>query len=130
MAVVLTIGATWDPAMAALWGKAMGAEFKAKVQVASWPRAECREGARVAGTSSMSREDPLLGSMLVGPAIKGIQSSVIATAKHYILNNQEWCRGNMSADVRVRHEIYHPPFEAAVQACVGSIMCGSSFSGE
>jgi hypothetical protein len=70
-------------------------------------------------------EDPYLGSQLVGPAVKGIQSNgVFATAKHYILNNQEHCRGNMSADVdeRTIQEIYHPPFAAAVEAGVGAIM--------
>lgn len=115
--------------MAGLWGRAMGAEFKAK-------GANCQLGpglnvARVPqggrNFEYMSGEDPLLGSMLVGPAVQGIQSNgVIATAKHYILNNQEWCRGNMSADVdeRTIMEIYHPPFEAAVKAGVGSIMCG------
>eukprot|EP01043_Picozoa_sp_COSAG02_P009004 COSAG02_NODE_299_length_25349_cov_53.762020_6_plen_224_part_00 len=125
----LTIGATWDPAMAALWGRAMGAEFKAK-------GANCQLGpglnvARVPqggrNFEYMSGEDAFLGSKMVGPAVEGIQSNgVIATAKHYILNNQEWCRGNMSADVdeRTLMEIYHPPFEAAVKSGVGSIMCG------
>eukprot|EP01047_Picozoa_sp_COSAG01_P046259 COSAG01_NODE_4328_length_5129_cov_15.312724_6_plen_318_part_00 len=75
----------------------------------------------------MSGESPFLGSVMVGPAVQGIQSNgVIATAKHYILNNQEWCRGNVSADVdeRTIMEIYQPPFAAAIAAGVGSIMCG------
>lgn len=125
----LTIGATWDPEMAGLWGRAMGAEFKAK-------GANCQLGpglnvARVPqggrNFEYMSGEDPVLGSKMVGPAVQGIQSNgVIATAKHYILNNQEWCRGNMSADVdeRTIMEIYHPPFEAAVK---GTNIISSSF---
>ena len=37
----------------------------------------------------MSGEDPYLGAELVGPAVRGIQSNgIIATAKHFILNNQ------------------------------------------
>jgi beta-glucosidase len=75
----------------------------------------------------MSGEDPHLGAALVGPAVQGIQSNgVIATAKHYILNNQEDHRGNMSsnADERTLMELYFPPFQSAVKAGVGSIMCG------
>jgi hypothetical protein len=51
---------------------------------------------------------------------------VIATAKHFILNNQEWARGNVSADVdeRTLMELYMPPFAAAVEAGVGAVMCG------
>lgn len=63
----------------------------------------------------------------MGPAINGIQSNgVIANAKHYILNNQEDHRGNMSSNIdeRTLMEIYHPPFKAAVEAGVGSFMCG------
>ena len=50
---------------------------------------------------------------------------MIANAKHYALNNQETNRGAVSAncDERTRWEIYYPPFQAAVDAGVGSIMC-------
>lgn len=50
---------------------------------------------------------------------------MFATAKHFVLNNQEDHRGNMSSNVdeRTLMEIYFPPFQAAVDAHVGSIMC-------
>merc|ERR1719192_25185 len=63
---------------------------------------------------------------MVGPVISGIQSSnVIANAKHYVNNNQETARNSISevVDERTRHEIYLPPFEGAVKAGLGSIMC-------
>ena len=63
----------------------------------------------------------------MGPAVKGIQSNgVLATAKHYILNNQEHCRGNMSADVdeRTIQEIYSG-FDLSGEKCSVSIKVSS-----
>jgi hypothetical protein len=53
----------------------------------------------------------------VVPYIQGVQSQgVIATVKHYALNNQEFNRHNANSDVdeRTMREIYLPAFEAAV----------------
>ena len=42
-------------------------------------------------------EDPFLNAALVVPYIEGVQSQgVIATVKHYALNNQEYNRHNVS----------------------------------
>ncbi|KAG2205238.1 hypothetical protein INT47_009503 [Mucor saturninus] len=71
-------------------------------------------------------EDPYLIGVLAAESVKGIQSEgVIATAKHYILNDQELNRKNSSsnADERTLHEVYLWPFARAVEAGVGSIMC-------
>ena len=60
------------------------------------------------------------------PLVKGIQSqNVIANAKHWVLNNQETNRNTIDsiADTRTRFEMYYPPFEGAIAAGVGSIMC-------
>ncbi|HET7580439.1 MAG TPA: glycoside hydrolase family 3 C-terminal domain-containing protein [Bacillales bacterium] len=57
--------------------------------------------------------------------IKGAQDGVIATAKHYVANNQEYNRTTVSSEVskRALHEIYFPAFKAAVQqAHEGSVM--------
>ena len=60
------------------------------------------------------------------PYIEGVQSQgVIATVKHYALNNQEYNRHNVSSDVdeRTMREIYLPAFEAAVtQGHVDAVM--------
>jgi beta-glucosidase-like glycosyl hydrolase len=74
----------------------------------------------------ISGEDPYLGYSLVRPLVKGIQSNnIIATAKHWVANNQESNRHGDTAvvDERTRFEIYYPPFEGAVEAGVGSFMC-------
>lgn len=71
-------------------------------------------------------EDPFLGYTMVGPIVAGIQSQgVIANAKHFVNNNQETNRSSFTANVdeRTQFEMYYPPFEGAVDAGVGSIMC-------
>ncbi|CEG79535.1 hypothetical protein RMATCC62417_13987 [Rhizopus microsporus] len=71
-------------------------------------------------------EDPFLTGALAEQTVLGIQSQgVIATAKHYILNEQELHRttGSSEADERTLHEIYLWPFARAIEAGVGSVMC-------
>ena len=72
-------------------------------------------------------EDPALGSAMAPAVIRGIQSrGVIATAKHFIFNEQERDRMYYDAQVdeRSMREMYLPMFEASIKdAEVGSIMC-------
>ncbi len=72
-------------------------------------------------------EDPFLVGQAAAAEIRGIQSNpVVATVKHFALNNQETNRMTASSDVAERplREIYMPGFEAAVkQGGVGSVMC-------
>ncbi|KAG1047253.1 hypothetical protein G6F43_010288 [Rhizopus delemar] len=71
-------------------------------------------------------EDPYLSGVMSAETILGVQSQgVIATAKHYLLNEQELNRHTSSSDVdeRTLHEIYLWPFARSVEAGVGSIMC-------
>ena len=59
-------------------------------------------------------------------AVTGIQDTgMIATAKHWVNNEQETDRKTSSSDVdeRTRFELYYPPFQAAVNAGVLSVMC-------
>ncbi|EIE79560.1 hypothetical protein G6F47_007825 [Rhizopus delemar] len=71
-------------------------------------------------------EDPYLTGVMSAETVLGIQSQgVVATAKHYILNDQELNRKTGSSDVdeRTLHEIYLWPFARSIEAGVGSIMC-------
>ena len=74
-------------------------------------------------------EDPYLTSRIVVNYIKGVQSEgVIATAKHFIANDTEFCRHFSSSDIdeRTLREIYLVPWKAAIQeANVGAIMTGN-----
>ena len=74
----------------------------------------------------MSGEDPALGAALVGPIVEGIQSNgVMANAKHFLNNNQETerMRSTSAVSERAQWELYLPPFAAAVDAGVASLMC-------
>lgn len=64
----------------------------------------------------------------------GLQENVIATAKHFIVNEQETDRnpnnfglGNASISVtvddRTMHELYMWPFQDLVKAGVGAVLC-------
>lgn len=73
--------------------------------------------------------DPYLQGEASYQAVLGIQSQgVVATAKHYIGNEQEHFRQSHDAissniDDRTLHEIYLWPFQDSVKAGVGAVMC-------
>ncbi|MGH9822852.1 MAG: glycoside hydrolase family 3 N-terminal domain-containing protein [Blastocatellia bacterium] len=71
-------------------------------------------------------EDPYLASRMAVSEIEGIQSQgVIATAKHFVANNEEYGRMDTSYDVdkRTLREIYLPAFEASMkEAKAGGVM--------
>lgn len=70
--------------------------------------------------------DPYLTGVAMAETIAGMQGNgVQATAKHFILNEQELNRTTVSAaaDDRTMHELYLWPFADAVRAGVASVMC-------
>ncbi len=71
-------------------------------------------------------EDPLLAGELGKAYIEGVQErGVLATVKHFCANNQEAYRSQASNDIdeRTLHEIYLRPFEIALEAKPGCVMC-------
>jgi beta-glucosidase len=67
-------------------------------------------------------EDPLLTSAMGAAVIHGIQSQhVMAVAKHFI--GYDTGATDVRMDEQTLHEIYLPPFEAAVKAGVAAVMC-------
>ncbi|OBT52604.1 hypothetical protein VE04_05758 [Pseudogymnoascus sp. 24MN13] len=120
--------ATWSKKLFKARGEAMGEEFRDKgVDVILGP---------VAGPLGRSPEggrnwegfapDPVLTGVAMAETIKGIQGTgVIACAKHFIGNEQEHYRQQMSSnmDDATMHEMYMWPFADAVKAGVGSVMC-------
>ncbi|GAA5800706.1 glycoside hydrolase superfamily, partial [Helicostylum pulchrum] len=105
----------------------MGKEFRGKgVHVQLGPAMNFMRNPRGGRGWEAGGEDPFLMGVLSEETVKGIQEQgVIATAKHYILNEQETNRKKSSSDVdsRTLHEIYLWPFARSVEAGVGSIMC-------
>lgn len=72
-------------------------------------------------------EDPYLISQMVVPVIRGVQRhGLMATAKHFVANNQDYNRYKSNSIVaeRTLREIYFPGFKAAVEAGVGGVMAG------
>lgn len=71
-------------------------------------------------------EDPFLAGEIALNMINGIQEKgVVATAKHFALNNMEYDRHNTGsvADERTMNEIYFPAFKKVVQkGHVGAVM--------
>jgi beta-glucosidase len=75
--------------------------------------------------------DPYLAGKLGAVTIQGLQKSIIACIKHFVGNEQETNRNPLGTvpssssniDDKTLHEIYMWPFQDAVHADVGSVMC-------
>ncbi|MEV0417281.1 beta-glucosidase family protein [Streptosporangium canum] len=123
----VTLAATWDTALARRFGAALGAEARGKgVNVYLAPAVDILRVPQSGRAWESFGEDPYLASAMAGEEVAGIRGqNVIATVKHYIGNNQETDRMRVDAviDERTLREIYYPPFEAAVDAGAGAVMC-------
>jgi len=124
----LTAAASWDSDTMYAWGSGMGKEFYDKGANVQLGPGLCVARVPLNGRNFeyLSGEDPFLGYSLVQPVIQAIQSQgVVANAKHWVNNNQETNRDSVSENVdeRTRFEMYYPPFEGAIKANVGSMMC-------
>ncbi len=123
----ITVGAAWDVELMKRFGEAMGAEQLGKgtnVQLA--PMMNMVRVPQAGRTWEGYGEDPFHSAQMAGAAVSGIQSQgVIATAKHFIANEQETARNIESTDVddRTLVEIYLAPFKASVLAGAGAVMC-------
>ena len=121
------LAATWDPALARKIGEGLGRDARARsVNFLLGPGVNIARSPLAGRNFEYFSEDPFLAASMTVPWIEGVQSQgVIATVKHYALNNQEYDRHNVSsdADERTMREIYLPAFEAAVtQAHVDAVM--------
>jgi beta-glucosidase len=121
------LAATWDPALARKIGEGLGRDARARgVNFLLGPGVNIARSPLAGRNFEYFSEDPFLGASMTVPWIEGVQSQgVIATVKHYALNDQEYNRHNVSsdADERTMREIYLPAFEAAVtQAHVDAVM--------
>ncbi|WP_330631711.1 beta-glucosidase family protein [Halocatena halophila] len=122
----IALGATFDPALATAFGEAIGAETRAKgIDVLLAPGCNLIRTPHCGRNFEYYGEDPYHSGALVSATIEGIQSQGVgATVKHYVANNQEHDRTEVSAavDSRALRELYCRPFEAAVNADVAAVM--------
>jgi beta-glucosidase len=114
----VALAATWDTELARKIGESLGKDARARnVNFLLGPGVNIARSPIAGRNFEYLSEDPYLNSTLVVPFIQGVQSQgVIATVKHYALNNQEYNRHNVSSDIdeRTMRELYLPAFEAAV----------------
>ena len=123
----VALAATWDTDFARTLGASLGKDARARnVNFLLGPGVNIARSPIAGRNFEYLSEDPFLNATIVVPFIQGVQSQgVIATVKHYALNNQECNRHNASSDVdeRTMREIYLPAFEAAVvKGHVDSVM--------
>lgn len=132
----ITVGATWNRDLMYRRGRAHGLEVRLKgINVILGP-AMGPLGRMPAGGRNWEGfgSDPVLQAVAAAHTIKGIQDEgVIATAKHFVGNEQEHFRRTnewglphaLSANIddRTLHELYLWPFAESVRAGVGSVMC-------
>jgi beta-glucosidase len=120
--------ATWDPLRARALGQALGLEAWLKgIDVLLGPDVNIARIPQNGRNFEAFGEDPFLSGQIAAAEVQGIQRNpVIATVKHFAVNSQETNRWYVSSnlDDRTLHEIYLPPFEAAIrQGQAGSVMC-------
>ncbi|MET3663623.1 beta-glucosidase [Caulobacter sp. 1776] len=123
----VALTATFSPDLAKAWGAAVASEALARDQQVLLAPMTNNVRVPTAGRNFETfGEDPLLAARLVGASVKGLQDGgVIATVKHFAANNQETDRKtiDVQVDERTLREIEFPPFQAAVEAGVGAVMC-------
>ena len=120
------LASAFDPGLARRYGQVIGREGRALGQdVLLSPMVNLIRTPYAGRNFETFSEDPLLSADLVAEEIRGIQGEgLIATVKHYAMNNQE--KDRESIDVRIAEqpmaEVELRAFEAAVGAGTGSVM--------
>ena len=113
------LAATWNPDMAALYGRSIGEEARyRKKDMLLGPGVNIYRTPLNGRNFEYMGEDPYLAARMVVPYVQGVQQNgVAACVKHYALNNQELNRHstNVIVDDRALYEIYLPAFKAAVE---------------
>ena len=120
--------ASWDRTVEHRVGAAVGWEAWHKgIDVQLAPGVDIARNPLNGRNFEYDGEDPYLAGQTAVAQIRGIQSQhVVATVKHYALNDQELNRMSDSSDANERtiQEIHLPAYEAAIrQGHVGSVMC-------
>lgn len=123
----LLITASFDTDIMKKVGMSVGEEAKGKdVQIMLAPAMNIYRAPMCGRNFEYLGEDPYLAGQIAAAYIKGLQSrNVMATAKHFAANNQEYARHTVNSEVdeRTLNEIYFPAFKASVQeGNVASIM--------
>lgn len=121
------LAASFDRTSANQMGRAMARDSRARgVHVLLGPGVNLQRSPLSGRNFEYMGEDPMLAGSMATELAQGIQSEgVLATAKHFAANNQEWDRNHVSSEVddRTLRELYFPAFEQLVRVGhVGAVM--------
>lgn len=127
------LAATWNIGIAKNFGQSIAEQCKIHgIDILLGPGINMQRLSEGGRNYEYMGEDPLLTAKIAASYINGLQSSnIIATAKHFIANDQEFCRHISSSDLseRTLREIYLLPWEAAIkEANVQAIMTGNNMT--
>jgi len=119
------LAATWDKALAARVGKAIGEEFAGRGT--AFPMININRTWHWGRMADTFGEDPYLTAEMVVPEISAIQNEhVPAILKHYLANNQEIDRRTVDERIpeRALHEIYFYAWKQAVERSkIAGVFC-------
>lgn len=123
--------ATWDPDMERESGSVIGAEARKQgFNVSLGGGINLTREPRDGRNFEYHGEDPLLAGVMTGAELKAIQAQgIIATIKHYAVNDQESERGLLSAnlDKRSMRETDLLAFEIEIEhSHAGAVMCSTN----
>lgn len=124
---LIALTATWEPDVAYRYAASIGSECRALgTDVLLGPGLNFYRNSMCGRSFEYMGEDPLLTGILVTEYVKGMQSKkILATGKHFILNNHEWLRHHtdVQIDARTLREFYARPwYRLAQEAKLGAIM--------
>ena len=116
---VHNLTASWDPALIASVGEAIGKDSLALgIDVVLGPGMNIQKNVLCGRNFEYCSEDPILTAYMSAAYVRGMQSTGAgACLKHYAVNNQETARGSVSANVteRALREIYLKAFGMVVE---------------
>lgn len=132
---MLPLASTWNSELANAFGKAMGEECKALgVDILLGPGINMQRLSVGGRNFEYMGEDPLLTSVIASNYVEGMESTgVLSCPKHFIANDQEFCRhiANVVVSERALREIYLPPWKAVIQkGHASAIMTGNNLVNE
>lgn len=133
--IPLAMSATWNPQLAEDCARMAAVEATSEgIRWTFSPMIDIARDARWGRITEGNGEDPYLGSEMARAWIRGYQgdslsdpTSMVACAKHFVAyGGADGGRDYDSVDMseRTLREIYLPPFQAAVDAGVGTFMSG------
>ncbi len=117
---------TFDPEAAEATARAAGQEAAAfGINWTYAPMVDIARDPRWGRIAEGAGEDPYLGSLMAAARVRGFQQTIFATAKHFAgYGAAEAGREYNETEIseRTMREVYLPPFKAAVDAGVASLM--------